>query len=696
MTLSRRVAGIWLLSILLLAMVMTAYAAEYAIADTIRLRDESSAQTKDYTTVNLTLGNSDILSDVPAFLYTVDLKGKRETRTLVPLRVISESLGANVAWRGEDKSIIIDYEELNIQLTIDRGTALINGQEIEMPSGVPPKLMTYEDTTRTFVPLRFVSEMLGTTVSWDGATRTVRIDRAKQYIKSIDYSNELMRQKIEIHTSGQVDMSTYYLSAVRTGENSQLVIDVPNVDFALLEEGQTVDNKSYFLEIDDKGIESLKGIALNDDKNTVRFIVQMTEPRGYEVNSDARGITLSFVNNIYKLAKKRNLEGVGLEIMGVEKPDYKLSHWKDKYIIDIFGARMNVAKDAAQNIDMTDAGILAVSFSQLDARPIYGDDRLVARVVLTLAEDVDFERVDVEQTGNNLFVYVDDSNRQYIDYQRVDQSTSRLVLSDWPKDCEYDYDEVENVVEITVPHGFGNFDKMDFRPNDAIVRAINHVEGDKTDKLYVELESGVVYSLEKDIAATRLIFENPHVKSGTSGRKVIVIDAGHGGKDPGAIIKEEELYEKTIVFNSALQLREKLKNYGYRVYMTRDHDVYVDLYGRTELANQIGADAFISIHANAAESLSAEGVETLYVEDERGSKAFANAVQKGMVKATNAKNRGIVNRPELVVIRETEMPAVLVEIGFMTNLEEREKLLDDRYINSLTSGIADGVVNYFK
>ncbi len=696
MNLSRRVTAIWLTVMVVMTLAMTTYAAEYTTSDTIQLRDETTAQTKDYKTVNVTLGNSDILSDVPAILYTVTVNGKRETRTLVPLRVISESLGANVAWRGEDKSIIIDYAELNIQLTIDGEMALVNGQAVEMPSGVPPKLMTFEDTTRTFVPLRFVSEMLGTTVSWDGATRTVRIDRAKQHIKAIEYSNELMRQKIEINTGGQVDLTTYYLSAVREGENSQLVIDVPNVDFALLDEAQNGDENSYLLEIDDKGIESLKGVALNDDNSTVRFIVQMTEQRGYEVNSDARGITISFVNNIYKLAKKRDLQRVGLEIMSVEKPEYKLSHWKDKYIIDIFGARMNVAKDAAQSIDMTDAGVVAVSFSQLDAQPIYGDDRLAARVVLTLAEGVDFDRVNVEQNGNNLFVYVDDRNRQYIDYQRVDKSTSHLILNDWPEDCECNYDEAENAVEITVPHGFGNFDKLDFRPNDAIVRAINHVEGDAYDKLYVELESGVVYSLEKDVAATRLIFENPHVKSGTSDRKVIVIDAGHGGKDPGAIIKEENLFEKTIVFNCALQLREKLKNYGYRVYMTRDHDVYVDLYGRTELANQIGADAFISIHANAAEAPAAEGVETFYADDGRDSKSFAKCVQRGMVEATNAKDRGIVDRPELVVIRETEMPAVLVEIGFMTNLEEREKLLDDRYLNSLASGIADGVVNYFK
>ncbi len=695
MTLSRRLTAIWLMITVVMALAMTTYAAEYTTYDAIQLRDESSAKTSEYNTVNLTLGNSDILSDVPAILYTVEIAGSEETRTLVPLRVISESLGASVTWRGEDKSISIDYGELNIQLTIDRGTALVNGQEVDMPSGVPPKLMTYQDTTRTFVPLRFVSEMLGTTVSWDGATRTVRINRAKQYIKSIDYSNALSRQKIAIHTSGQVDTSTYYLSAVREGENSQLVIDVPNVEFALLGEVQNGGADGYFLEIADKGIESLKGVALNDDNNTVRFIVQMTEARGYEVENAATGITINFVNNVYKLSKKRDLKHVGLEIATVEKPEYEVSHWKDKYIVDIFGARMNVAKDVAKRIDMNDVGVTAVSFSQLDARPIYGDDRLVARVVLTLAEGVDFTDVALQALGNDLFVYVDNSDRQYIDYERIDNSTSRLTFKDWPGECQYSYNKADNGLEIIVPQGFGNFDQLAFSPNDAMVRTIEYIEGKVDNVLFVKLESGVEYEWAAGDDQA-LLFSNPHVKRDDSAPKIIVIDAGHGGNDPGAVVKDEDLYEKTIVFNGALQLREKLKNYGYRIYMTRDHDVYVDLYARTELANQIGADAFISIHANAAESDAAEGIETLYVEDERNSVDLADAVQKGMVEATGAKDRGVVNRPELVVIRETKMPAVLVEIGFMTNSQEREQLLDDRYINILTSGIVDGLVNYFK
>lgn len=163
--------------------------------------------------------------------------------------------------------------------------------------------------------------------------------------------------------------------------------------------------------------------------------------------------------------------------------------------------------------------------------------------------------------------------------------------------------------------------------------------------------------------------------------KVIVLDPGHGGKDPGAVAGK--IYEKDLNLQVAMILKELLADSGMKVYMTRSDDRFIELYDRAAYANRLKADLFVSIHHNASTDTKAQGIMTLYYpttkEKSMTGKKFAAIVQKNLVEVIKAKDLGIISRPNLVVTRETSMPAVIAELGFMSNKEELNRLVTKEF-----------------
>lgn len=222
--------------------------------------------------------------------------------------------------------------------------------------------------------------------------------------------------------------------------------------------------------------------------------------------------------------------------------------------------------------------------------------------------------------------------------------------------------------------------------------------------------------------------------------KIIVLDAGHGGKDSGALSdKKGSLKEKDVVLSTTLKLGNELKKRGYKILYTRSSDKFINLRDRTKYANDKRADLFISIHANAAPSASkaksSEGVETFFLSparSERSKKAaekenqgdfeeinyfskqsilnFLNRekivasnklaidVQKNILTQTRKKYRivdGGVREAPFWVLVGAQMPAILIEIGYITHPSEGKRIANKNFQDTLVKGIADGVENYF-
>ena len=211
--------------------------------------------------------------------------------------------------------------------------------------------------------------------------------------------------------------------------------------------------------------------------------------------------------------------------------------------------------------------------------------------------------------------------------------------------------------------------------------------------------------------------------------KTIVIDPGHGGKDPGAVSQARQ--EKQIVLNLSKTLSDILVKKGYNVRLTRETDVFLPLRKRTQFATNQKADLFISIHTNASTARSASGIETYYLalaSDESArrtamrenagaeynmkeldalvgrilkesksteSRRLAELIQAQLTSGKQVKNRGVKHAPFVVLIG-TKVPAVLVEVGFISNPAEGKKLTTKAYQRQLATAIAKGIEQYIR
>lgn len=168
----------------------------------------------------------------------------------------------------------------------------------------------------------------------------------------------------------------------------------------------------------------------------------------------------------------------------------------------------------------------------------------------------------------------------------------------------------------------------------------------------------------------------------------IVIDAGHGGSDSGAIGNGS--MEKDITLPISLKVGEVLKRHKLDIFYTRTSDEYVSLTKRAEMANDLNADYFVSIHINSFKDSNANGVEVLYYPTSIGGIELARSIQNKLIEI-GFTDRGIKPRGDLTVLNKTNMPAVLVEAGFISNKDDINilKNKEDEIINLISKGILD-------
>jgi N-acetylmuramoyl-L-alanine amidase len=172
----------------------------------------------------------------------------------------------------------------------------------------------------------------------------------------------------------------------------------------------------------------------------------------------------------------------------------------------------------------------------------------------------------------------------------------------------------------------------------------------------------------------------------------ICIDPGHGGRDPGAIGTDPfRLEEKEFNLSLSLLLEEEFERRGHRTVMTRRRDRSLSPQARANFANRLGAEFFVSIHANGAETPTPEGMEAYHYPGSAAGASAANHIVEGMISVfPEHKNRG-VKEANFAVLRLTDMPAVLVESEFITNPTQLQFLADQENQRNLALGIANGI-----
>lgn len=181
--------------------------------------------------------------------------------------------------------------------------------------------------------------------------------------------------------------------------------------------------------------------------------------------------------------------------------------------------------------------------------------------------------------------------------------------------------------------------------------------------------------------------------------KIVVVDAGHGGRKPGATYGP--LREKDINLQIVQQFKRIMdKQNDIKVYYTRLKDEHVELWERVNLANELEADMFISVHQNSLGNVNTRtsGVQALYSQSDKGtynSKKFARLLLDSAVKETGCVNRGLVKGDYVYIVREAEMPVALMEVGFLSNKEERGNLTSKAYQKKVAKAIYKGILKAY-
>ena len=233
----------------------------------------------------------------------------------------------------------------------------------------------------------------------------------------------------------------------------------------------------------------------------------------------------------------------------------------------------------------------------------------------------------------------------------------------------------------------------------------------------VKESQGRLYVAQADFQHVLKSILTPQAFRPRPGLRRIVIDAGHGGKDSGAVNEAYRLQEKKLALDVANRLKRLLEQVGYEVIMTRKSDVYIPLDRRPAMANRANGDLFVSIHFNAAASSSAHGYETFALTPQyqasskyprptgrdntryegNGQDAWntlaAYHLQRALVNRLGGPDRG-VKRARFLVLKHLECPGVLVELGFMSHAPTAQKLRGATHRQTIAQALFEGIVGY--
>jgi N-acetylmuramoyl-L-alanine amidase len=664
------------------------FANKFLETEVVELVDGKDGSTGEYTVVNLMLDGDDVFADVPAVLYTID----GMTRTLVPISFITKKIGADIYWNGDTKEVTINHEGKEIILQIESSTALVDGKSYDLPNGVPAKLMAYEGNYRTMVPVNFVSQHLGYEIFWIGDTRTVSINRPKQTLTAVRYNDSGTYPELRFKVSGEVSLSSLSIDGKSVGGDDSIVLEFFNTELDLLnppKNDKFVIN-DLFQEVYDVTItqESLAPMK-------VKAVVDLGYYRNGEISYDESTgeMVVQLINSVNYVDVEKVSNATTVIVDTTESPAYNVTRLSDRVYVDVIHSKLI---EENNTIEVNEGGIESVVYTQVDDDDTYDVGTRYTRIAVNLEEGVSSDNVYIEDVDSKLFIYVQESLYGTYDYARNLEKGTGLFELNLAESGTYNvaFDEASRKLSFVVPKADVNLIPGDDQRDDGLIKSISIKETDSNFNVEIVLSENTTYTAAtSNTANLKISFNNERLKDSIYKDMLVVIDAGHGGHDPGAT--NSNIYEKDIALKSALMLKKKLENEGFKVYMTRERDNYVKLYDRSGIANQLNADLFISIHINAAKNTNAHGMETLYDPDPtRNNKALADAIQNELIRKTGATNRGTVKRPDLVVTRETEMDAVLVELGFVSNPSDLANLLNDAYLEKCAEAMRDGIIEF--
>lgn len=663
-------------------------------------------------------------ADVPSFIY-VD-------RTLVPIRFVAESLGAKVDWEQNTKTATVTHSNKVIKLTIDSPNVSINNDKKTLDKNSIPKLVTFNgNDARTMVPVRFVSEVLGYEVGWDENNQTPYINSSDDNevidldpeikpnpiepqepvepkepvdspkpnentisIKGVDITKgSTSNQKVSITGDGKIEYDTLFLP-----DSNKLIIDIKNSRLNTKNTGDAPGDIS----VNDINFNRVQYSQYSTNPYTTRVVVTMYDKHNYEIlpSNDGKTITLHFVNEIKGISMDR-VDGKDALVINGAVPKYNIMKLKnpERIVVDLMDATLGGTSYA--NYDYNFEFISGIRTSQFQDDSNYSNSDRIVRVVIDVKDGIVDPNIKIETEGDRLIIYPEKDIWKNISY--MPQGKDKLLVINNLERTRYevDYNSTTNTMEITIPSESVDLNEGFATVKDGLVDEIEVTKYKEDTKVILRFKAGLEYTVLSGRKDSNIQISLRREPGTINTNKTIVIDAGHGGTAPGAI-SVNGTKEKDINLQVSLKLESILRSLGYNVVMTRSGDQTLGLYERSDLANNLNADIFVSIHSNSHTNRDIAGLQVLYCplydsnKKSQDQYPLAKSIMDAVLASTGAADKGIIPRKDLVVVRETKMPAVLVEVGFLSNAAEEKLITNDSYQNKIVEGIVTGIQNYFE
>lgn len=586
-----------------------------------------------------------------------------EDRTVVPVRVIGEALGAQVDWDGETRQVTITRRGEVVVLTIDSTEALVNGRPVTL--SVAAQIID----DRTMVPLRFVGEAFGDTVDWDGETRTVRIYRRPSRVVAANLVKEVGQAYIDLELSEPLlEWKPSLVGNAVVLDLYPAVVDMPEPERLL----------------GDPLIKSL-GVQATSDR-TSRFTVEFWDQPLYKVAASSDGMRLRITVEYQVTDIKYRLDGLTPTVyITANGPLNYATHalsQPNRIVVDIAGAAPS--DQVPETLPVDNTLLQRVRSSHFAQAPN------TTRVVLDLNREHPYE-VLRSDTGLVIRLTPHLSNILVENHQGLTRLTFKGSV---PLQGTLRHDPDGKRLLIELPQAKSVVPNPNLQVGDGTINSVTVTSGPAPGSLIVtvQLPYYVGHQLVSKPGDVDMVIDV--VTSPLYGKR-IWIDPGHGGSDGGAAgTTYGPGLEKVVNLQLGLELQRQLTEAGATVLMTRTTDTFVSLQEITRRANEAHPDVFVSLHHNstAAQDGRARGAETYYYTSQ--SRRLADAVHAAFIQGTGQPDRK-VKHESFHVVRETIVPSILIEVGFLDNETDEALARDPEFQQRAAAAIKQGLMHYF-
>lgn len=602
----------------------------------------------------------------------------KDNKVMIPLRPIGEGLGYDVVWNIKTQTMSLRKDGQAMAFVINQDKAVVNSKEVGMDA------KTIMVNGRAYVPLTFIEKQMDYEIAYDKASNKLEVNAKKApaviaKVQDIKFDENGGFPQLDIIADNPVEYKTF------TMENpDRMVIDIMNA---------IADTEFETKSIDKEEIIRVRIGQFSSNPYITRIVVDLKDQKKAKIvqTSDKKSVSLVYANIIQPVTIAKEGFSDVVTIKGSKAIDSLITKLEDpeRIVIDVQGA---VLEGTEQNLEAGSSVVKTVRTGQYEVG--------TARIVVDVNKSAFY---DVKSEDNVTKIYISDMPYSFMGYDKYYNSS--FVYLNPGEESQYNasFDEESRILKVEIKKDI-EFDKDAFEINDNLLEYIKLSKETRGGNIFTQAEFRLKDKVEYELISpetTKLVkFKLKYVPK-TAQDILVVIDPGHGGKDPGAKGIDGVTYEKNLNLEVAKRLEKKLNDLGFKTVMTRVDDTYTTLQQRTDLANQSYGDFFMSIHFNAFVSKT-QGIETLYYPNSTtegygiNNKDMAGIFQQELIKTLGRPSRGTVPRPNLFVLNKTKMPAILAELGFITNKEELAQIKKDAYKDKAANALAASIVRYYK